>query len=374
MPIRVNKSKAQEALPGFEKGPDGAFPVSQLATILDSMPESISIHSSDDKLLWANKKLCDLYCMPLARLVGLSCSDVFHVDDPGCPHGQVLTTGDAVRCAQEIHLSGRHLSVMIEPLFDEHGGTCGFIRLMRDVTGERQAQEHLRSAERLATLGQLLLGVAHDVGTPLNVISGYAEFLLMRTKPDGQGHKELSAILDQTRRITAVFGQALDLARPPQGTTNAIEVKALLTDSMDLVGHHLRRTDVKGALTCRITPPLIYGEAPQLRQAFFNLLLNAGQYVGTGGTLELVVDEASEMPGFLGLTLQATEASGVAHDFSQSFGVLIAAKSEGETAGIGLYLAKSILDQARARVAFARDKAQGVCLRIYLPLNPASRT
>src|SRR4029453_8016189 len=119
------------------------------------------------------------------------------------------------------------------------------IRLMREDTSERRMNAQLRQAERFATLGQLLSGVAHDVGTPLNVISGYAEFLLMRTKPEGQGYKELNAILEQTRRIASVISQALDLSRVSQGRVDAIEIKALLSDSLVLVGHFLRRADVK---------------------------------------------------------------------------------------------------------------------------------
>ena len=195
----------------------------------------------------------------------------------------------------------------------------------------------------------------------------------MRTKPEDQGHKELSAILDQTRRIAAMFGRALDLARPAQGRTDAIEIRALLADSLDLIGHHLRKADVTAGLTCRIIPPLVYGEAPQLRQAFFNLLLNAGQQVGNGGRLQVVIDEAAGMPGVLGLALFGTEASGAGHDFSRSFSVFFAAQSETETAGIGLYLTRKILDEAGARLTFTEGGEQGVGLMIYLPVNGGSR-
>jgi signal transduction histidine kinase len=147
----------------------------------------------------------------------------------------------------------------------------------------------------------------------------------------------------------------------------------LLADSLDLVGHHLRKAEVKAGLTCRMIPPLVYGEAPQLRQAFFNLLLNAGQQVGTGGRLQVVIDEAADMPGFLGLALFGSDASGAGHDFSRSFAFFFAAQSETETAGIGLYLTRRILDEAGARITFAEAGEQGVGLRIYLPVNAGSR-
>jgi nitrogen fixation/metabolism regulation signal transduction histidine kinase len=372
MPTRVNNSKADHAVPGSEMGTLGTLTDSLWISILDAIPEGISVHSASGEILWANGKLCQIYCKPLSELKGSSCCQVFQ-DGRACPHEQVLAAGTAVQVVGEVRVSGRNLSVTFELIFDERNNTCGFIRVMRDVTGERHAQEQLLKAERFATLGQLLSAVAHDVGTPLNVISGYAEFLLMRTKPEGQGHKELSAILDQTRRIAAMFGQALDLARSAQGRTDAIEIKALLADSLDLIGHHLRKADVKAGLTCRIIPPLVYGEAQQLRQAFFNLLLNAGQQVGTGGRLQVVIDEAAGMPGFLGLALFGTGASGAGHDFSQSFAGFFAAQSETETAGIGLYLSRRILDDAGAKITFTEAGEQGVGLMIYLPVNAGSR-
>jgi signal transduction histidine kinase len=167
--------------------------------------------------------------------------------------------------------------------------------------------------------------------------------------------------------------QALDLARSAQGRSDAIEIKALLADSIDLIGHHLRKADVKAGLTCRIIPPLVYGEAQQLRQAFFNLLLNAGQQIGTGGRLQVVIDEAAGVPGFLGLTLFGTGASGAGHDFSQSFAGFFAAQSETETAGIGLYLTRRILDNAGAKITFTEAGEQGVGLIIYLPVNAGPR-
>ena len=373
MPTGVNNSKADRAPSTSAKGILGMLPDSLWTSVLDAMPEGVSVHSASSEILWANRKLCDIYSKPLSELKGLSCRQLFHGDGPACPHEQVLASGQAAQLAGDLCVSGRNLSVAFEPLFDDRNETCGFTRVMRDVTGERHAQEQLLKAERFATLGQLLSGVAHDVGTPLNVISGYAEYLLMRTGPEGQGYKELSAILDQTRRIAAMFGQALDLARPPQGRIDAIEIKSLLADSLDLVGHHFRKMDVKAGLTCTMIPPLVYGEAPQLRQAFFNLLLNAGQQVGTGGRLQAVIDEAADMPGFLGLALFGTEASGVGHDFSRSFAGFFSGQSEPEAAGIGLYLARRILDEAGVRIGSTAAGEQGVGLMIYLPLKAGSR-
>lgn len=342
-------------------------------SLVDALYEGISVHSASGELVWANKKLCDIYNKPLSELTGSFCQQIFHGEDSTCPHEQVLETGSTIQLEGEVIVEGRILSLTVGPLFDEGGKTFGFMRVLRDVTVERRAREQLVTVERFATLGQILSGIAHDVGTPLNVISGYAEFLLMRTSPDGQGYKELSAILNQTRRIAAMFGEAMDLARPPQGRKDPIELKALLMGALDLVGHSLRKADVKVELTCRIGPPLIYGEAPQLRQAFFNLLLNAGQLVGVGGRLEVVIEEAPERPGYLAVSLSGTEAGGNGHDFSQSLACLFAAQSDAGPVGIGLSLVREILNEAGAKISIGGAADRGVPLAVYLPVNAGSR-
>jgi len=373
MPTRVKNAIEDGSLPTSDQTSRGTTPDPSWAFIIDAVPACISIHSPSGELLAANRMLCDVYGKPFPEIKGLSCDELFHGYDAECPHERVVRTGEAVQLPGDLHIAGRDLAVTLEPLLDEQGTVDGFVRVMRDVTRERLTQQQLMNAERFATLGQLLSGVAHDVGTPLNVISGYAEFLLMRTSPEGQGHKELSAILDQTRRIAAVFSRALDLARPPQGRTDAIEIKALLTETLDLVRHHLRRADVKACITCRITPPLIYGEAVQLRQAFFNLLLNGGQHVGNGGQLQVVIDEDADRPGFLGLTLLGREANGIVHDFSSSFAFFLAPETVSEPPAIGLYLSKRILDEAGAKMTATEAGEEGVGLTIYLPMKPGTR-
>ena len=91
----------------------------------------------------------------------------------------------------------------------------------------------------------------------------------------------------------------LDLSRPAQGRRDAIELKSFLADSLELIGSHLRKADVKAFLTANATPSLIYGDGPRLRQAIFNLLMNAGQYLGPGGEIEIAIEESVDPPDFI---------------------------------------------------------------------------
>src|SRR5262245_41335924 len=189
----------------------------------------------------------------------------------------------------------------------------------------------------------------------------------MRTKPDEPGFKELSTILAQARRIAALFAEALDLARLPQGRSDALDLNMSLADVLNLAGHQLRKADVKAVLTCTMDSALIYAEASQLKQAFFNLVVDAAQLVGTGCRLHIVV--AANQPGFLTLAFLGVDATGVGHDFSRSLAGFCSGAEEARTAGLGLYLAKEILDKVGATIEFTTS-GQGTALQVCLPVNP----
>jgi len=323
-----------------------------LTSLLDALSEGISIHAITGEILWANKQLCEIYGKSLPELQGLSPKEAFRGD---------LIPGNA-----EERVSRKDLSVHTEALIDEHGQPCGFARLVRDITEQNRAQEQMLRAERLATLGQMLSDIAHDVGTPLNVISGYSEFLLARTKPGEQGHKELSSILNQSKRIAALIGDALDLARPPQGRNDVMDLELLLAGLVELAASELRKSGVKATLTCRIRPALIYGEASQLRQALFNILLNAAQELGAGGNLELIIEQLQDTEEFLTVTVRGTDTRGAEFDFSSSIARFLVEKDQTAMPGLGLSLASEILLQAGASVVSATDGG------IVIPLPAAS--
>lgn len=111
-----------------------------LHSILDALPEAISIHATSSKIVWANQKLCDIYGRKLSELEGLACHQIFHGQEVACPHEGVLAAGSAVQIDGEVRVSGRTFSVTLEPLLYEKNNPLGFTRVMRDVTSERQTQ------------------------------------------------------------------------------------------------------------------------------------------------------------------------------------------------------------------------------------------
>jgi len=328
-------------------------------TLLDFLDEAVSIHTKDGHVLYINARLLETLGGEADAWLGRRCDELFPQGD--CPYEEALRSEEPVRSRSAV--DGR--TVTIVPLQGGAGEAAAFARIVSRP--ETLSQDALLKAEHFATLGQMMSGIAHDVGTPLNIISGYAEYLLMRTKPEETGHKELMAILEQTRRVAEYIRIMLDLARPSQGRVDAIELKGFLGDSLDLMGSHLRKASVRVALDCKSAPPVIYGDGPRLRQAFFNLLLNAGKRLGAGGQLELSIEQPAEMPGFIGVQLSGVDREGRSQDYAKTFAGFLSAERRWGAEDMGLALAKEILDDYGAKVAALPVNGRGVALVVYLP-------
>jgi PAS domain S-box-containing protein len=335
--------------------------------VMDAMPEGITVHSPEGEIQFANKGVLEIYGLPMSGFVGRHCEDIFHEGPPGCPHREVMETRKGASLEARHELGNRLYSIRLDPVIDQAGEFQGYVRVMRDVSERQKSQEQLIKAERFATLGQMISGIAHDVGTPLNIISGYSEYLLVRTSPEGQGFKELSTILQQTRRIADFIKQMLDLSRPGQGRSDPIGLKGFFTESLDLMSHHFRRSNVKASLTCNGNPPIIYADAPRLRQAFFNLLLNVFQRTGTGSRLEIIIEGREQDGAYVRIVIKGIEANGRGHDFAESFTAFLSPMKGDSILGMGLSLAREILDESGARIETLDMGEAGVPLVVLLP-------
>ena len=361
----TNRTTSSKAEPTTSNPSDMGLRL-EWSSILDKLSDGISFHSPTGEIEWANKRLVELYDRSLSRIKGLMPQDVFGED---LRHYQSDKHSGEQKLQYETEVSGRCLLIRIEPIRDHESQVIGFIRIATDVTGEHSAKSRMGRAERFAALGQMLFGIAHSVGTPLSIISGYAEFLLMRPGPHDQGRKELSVILDQTRRIASLFSEALDMARLPTNRPSTLELKTLILSTLDLASHHLRNADVKVEVTCVIQPPLIYGEAPQLKQAFFNLVVNAAGEIGSGGRMEILLDQARENCDFVTVAIRGIEASGTAHDFSKFVNWFSSPRVDNSSPGLGLSLLKEILDTSGARMLSKESGEGGVSIVIHLPVS-----
>jgi signal transduction histidine kinase len=268
-----------------------------------------------------------------------------------------------------IVMGSKTFQVIITALVDSTGSACGFTRTMIEQVDRTAAKTLVVKADRSGTLEQMISGIAHDVGTPLGIISGYCEYLLMKSKTGEPGHKELSTVLQQTRRIADSIKQMLDLVRPSSGRVDAIGLKGFLTELLDVMGHHLRKASVTAHVSCQSNPPLIYGDAPKLKRAFFDIVISAVEQVGPGGTIELTLSDLSAEDGLARVVMAGITGGGVGIDFGKPFAGILGDKTDREVAASGMSLTREILKGFKAVIETADLGDRGVALSIDLPVG-----
>jgi signal transduction histidine kinase len=162
------------------------------------------------------------------------------------------------------------------------------------VDAKLALEARLRHSEKLATIGQLAAGIAHEVGTPLNVIGGRARAMEKKAQDREEVAKNAGIIAAQTQRITKIIQQLLDYARRPQTLRTRVNLHRVATVCLEFLEHQLSTSRVEAKLEAFVTDgdgapssPLVLGDADQLQQVCLNLCLNAVQAMESGGQLVL---------------------------------------------------------------------------------------
>jgi C4-dicarboxylate-specific signal transduction histidine kinase len=232
------------------------------------------------------------------------------------------------------------------------------------------AREDLLRADRLATVGRLASGIAHEVGNPLGAIAGYAELARARLR-DGRGAAEaeeyLARIGADAARIDAIVRDLLDFARPAPAALAPVEVRAALDAAVRLARMQPRFRDVEVDVELGAAPRVLADER-RLSQVFLNLLLNAGDAMGGRGRVRV---SARAVPGGR-LEIEVSDGGpGIAPEhLARVFDPFFTTKEPGEGTGLGLAVCHGIVASFGGALAAANAPGGGAALRLELAACP----
>jgi two-component system NtrC family sensor kinase len=249
-------------------------------------------------------------------------------------------------------------------------------RIIQQAETKLELERGLRQSDKLATIGQLASGLAHEIGTPLNIIYGRTE-LIQRRMEDKEGiRKNLEIIIGQTERITKILRQLLGFVRKKKSEQTALNINALLETTLDLLDHQIQKQRVRVVKDLRENLPPVIGDPDQLQQAFLNLMLNAIQAMPEGGTLRLSasskkiskegLEEAQRryMEVCVGDTGVGIEREAIQNIFNPFF----TTKDTGT--GLGLMVTRGIIQDHEGWIDVESEVRKGSVFKIYLPCFP----
>ncbi|HSL19768.1 MAG TPA: ATP-binding protein [Methylomirabilota bacterium] len=235
-------------------------------------------------------------------------------------------------------------------------------------------ERELLQAEKASLLGQLASGLAHEMGTPLNVITGNAQYLLRRGNLDQAQAQTLEQIVSQAQRIAAMIRRLLDVSRPAEARLTPVDLSAVIRQSLDIVPRVGRGVEISCDLDDDIGPVL--ADPKLIEHALMNLIVNACQAMPEGGRLALVagVESAVTTAGgpFVLLMVSDTGCGIPAENLPRLFEPFFTTKPHPEGTGLGLAIVERIVRQHGGRVDIVSTAGRGTVVLLRLrPVPPA---
>ncbi|HTQ58381.1 MAG TPA: ATP-binding protein [Bryobacteraceae bacterium] len=184
-------------------------------------------------------------------------------------------------------LAGATLNVAIAPLVSKDFEQIGRLIIFDDVTDRAELEQRLVQADKLSSIGLLAAGVAHEVNTPLAVISTYAQMLAKQVGNDDQKSILLDKIAKQTFRASEIVNSLLNFSRTSTTSFGDVDLNKVIRETMSLLEHQIQKVGIQVKLDIPAGLPPVHGNAGKLQQVFLNLFLNARDAMEGGGVLSV---------------------------------------------------------------------------------------
>jgi len=263
----------------------------------------------------------------------------------------------------------RIVNVAIAPLVTKKFSVVGRLIIMDDITERVELEAQLSQSDKLSSIGLLAAGVAHEVNTPLAVISSYAQLLSKQLQGDEQRSALLDKITRQTFRASEIVNNLLNFSRTSAAEFTEVDVNKVILDTLNLMEHQFKTTKIK--VQDELTPqlPAIQGNAGRLQQVFLNLFLNAKDAMPGGGTLKIATYNGD------GISVVVSDSgSGIAQEHIQRiydpFFTTKASPQDGQRrgAGLGLSVTYGIIQEHAGKIRVESAPDEGTTFYLQFPL------
>jgi len=271
---------------------------------------------------------------------------------------QVHAVGKSVRNELEVDI-GDHkiwLSANFMPLKDEDGVVTSVLCIARDITENKNLERQLINTEKLASMGTLAAGVAHEVNNPLGVILGFCDLLLRKTDKKSQNYEDLKTIERQGLHCKQVVENLLSFARLGEGDSDAADLNECVQDIIKVVKHTLDMHDIELVLSLAEGLPSVKGDARQLQQVFLNLINNAVSAMPEGGSLKIRTFLERHTRRAV-IQIQDDGVGIPEEDKDRIFEPFFTTKPEGEGTGLGLFVSYGIITKYGGVIDFVSHRS-----------------
>lgn len=269
---------------------------------------------------------------------------------------------------ERITKSGRRINVALtRTLFkDGSNNLMGCSVIVRDITEKKNLEKQLIQSEKLSAVGELTAGLAHEIGTPLNIISGRAEYILSLAGENPKINEGLKSIIRQIDRITSLIQQLLKFTRSEKKETKGVDINSVINDTLILLETKLDKSliVIEKKTDTGISP--VEGDENQIQQVFINLFINALHAMPDGGKITLETRMNSNS-GMVEIKIADTGEGIKEKNISRIFDPFFTTKEIGKGTGLGLAVTYGIIKDHGGTIEVQSTFGRGTEFLIQLP-------
>lgn len=345
------------------------------ARLLESFPDLILVVDLEERYTFVSSRARDLLGYKPDDMLGKKISDLEdHSPELASLYHTVVSGKEAFWSAEygARHHDGswRTMRAAGSQLVDADGKISGVIISVRDITIERKLEQQVVQSERLAAMGAMIGGVAHELNNPLTTILGNSD-LLLDTVNDETSRKRLNLLQQDARKAAEIVKNLTYFSRPPAPGKSRINVVEVVERTLNLHAYSLRKNNVTVDFLKDVSVPYALGDPHQLMQVFLNLIVNAEQAIREArdkGTLRIRLGHQNNS---VWVSFH-DDGPGIAKEnLASIFDPFYTTKRPGRGTGLGLSICKSVMKEHNGSVEAANAPDGGAVFTVTLPVSAA---
>jgi two-component system, NtrC family, sensor kinase len=257
------------------------------------------------------------------------------------------------------------VNIAVAPLVSKDLKQIGRLIILDDITERDELERRLVQADKLSSIGLLAAGVAHEVNTPLAVISTYAQMLAKQVSGDDPKTRLLEKIAKQTFRASEIVNSLLSFSRTSPTTFDELNLNRVIQESLVLIEHQMEKAGIRVQLDLEEHIPLVKGNSGKLQQVFLNLFLNARDAMGAGGSLTVRTRQAADS---VGIDVIDTGRGIEPENLNRIFDPFFTTKAGRKGTGLGLSVTYGIVREHNGVIEVDSQPGEGTRFHLEFPL------
>jgi len=348
------------------------------AQILDGATDSIFVHDSEGNFIYVNEAACRAHGYSREELMKMKLQQVIAPDRVSrleSDFQEMLEKGEAVFESAHLRKDGSIMPSEVHGRTIESGGRKLFLTVIRDITERKQAEEERRELEnrthlnsRLASIGEIAAGIAHEINNPLTAVIGFAQLLMDTTIPD-DAKKDIAVIYKEARRAAEVAKNLLVFARKREPVRQPTDINSAIQEVLKLRAYEEKVNNIQVNTRFASKLPEVMADYSQLQQVFLNIIINAEAAMleaHNGGALTVTTQKVN---GTIKVSFNDNGPGIAKENLERVFDPFFTTKEVGKGTGLGLSLCHGIVVQHGGRI-YAKSKwGKGSTFVVELPIN-----